>query len=364
MSHIPVWKRGAIVHTYLGLRSMIKAASVNGVSKSTAHLWVNRFLETGDVLEKKSTGRKHAISTRASAHARALLLTGNYSAKQVAAELFATGKTERVLHDTTITRNAKQLSKDMGAPIRAVRGKPQRELEEATIQKRLEFCRSHLDQDWGCVMFTDRKRFLFKYVGSRLTRVTWVERGKRRGAMWVNHAQGLNIYLGLTPNGLTNVKFVTGTSNMTFHYTTKKNQKARSITTAEYKDVLQETLLPEGERLFAKFPSWKLQQDNDPCHHKGAMLALETWNADKQHVPVSLLDGWPPNSGDLSPIENVWGMLVCEVDAQVLHTLDDYKAAVLLAIQNFPQSKIDQLYKSMSDRMKQCIELKGKKTNY
>jgi hypothetical protein len=352
------------VQSYLALKSITKAASKNGVHKRTAYLWVNRFLETGDVEEKKSTGRKRAMSANASAHARALLLTGNYSAKQVAVELYATGKSAGVLDDTTICRHAKQVSKDMGAPIRAVRGMPQRELDEATIKKRLDFCLAHLHQDWGCVMFTDRKRFLFKYVGSRLARVTWAERGKRRTAMWVNHPQGLNIYLGLTPYGLTRVHFVTGTSKMTFHYMTKKDQHARSITTAEYKDVLLETLLPDGNTLFAKLPEWKIQQDNDPCHHKGANQALETWNVGDTHVPVSLLDGWPPHSGDLSPIENVWGMLECEVDAMVLHTLDDYKAAVLLAIQNFPQSRIDQLYMSMSNRMEQCIELQGRKTKY
>ena len=57
-------------------------------------------------------------------------------------------------------------------------------------------------------------------------------------------------------------------------------------------------------------------------------------------------------------------MLECEVDAHVLHTLDEYKAAVLLAVERFPQSKIDGLYNNMHDRMQQCIEVKGDKTRY
>ncbi len=363
MSHVPLWVRGALVHSYLTHGNISKAASEIGVSKPTATHWISTFLETGDVEEKKSTGRKRSISDRATARARELLLTGNYSAKQVAAELHATGKLPRIVDDTTICRNVKELSKSMGAPMRAVRGMPQRELDKVTMKKRLDFCRAHLNQDWHCVMFSDRKRFLFKYVGSRLTRVTWVERGKKRRAKSVNHAQGLNIYLGLTPHGLTAVHFVTGTSKMSFGYM-RGTHPAKSITTAEYKDVLTHTLLPGGEGVFEKMPAWKFQQDNDPCHKRGAQEALESWNVGHSHVPVSLLDGWPPHSGDLNPMENVWGIIECEVDAMVLFTLDDYKAAVLMAIDNFSQEKITQLYNSMSDRMADCIKLKGDKTKY
>ena len=304
------------------------------------------------------------MGSTASAHARALLLTGDYSAATVAAELHTTGQTSKVVDDTTICRNSKRASKELGAlPIHAVRGMPQRELDRATKEKREDFCRAHMNHDWSSVMFTDRKRFLFKYVGSRLTRVTWVERGQHRRARCVNHAQGLNIYLGLTPHGLTDVHFVTGTSKMASHYMRGK-QPARSITTVEYKDVLSQTLLPAGDRLFAQLPSWTFQQDNDPCHKKGGMEAVAAWNDSHPHHTVSLLDGWPPHSGDLSPIENVWGMLECEVDAMVLHTLDEYKAAVLMAIKNFSKSIINELYNSMHDRMQLCIQQKGDKTKY
>ena len=351
------------MESYLRYHDISKAARENHVSWPIAKLWIDRFLETGDVVGKTSTGRKRLMDDDASAHARACLLSGNYSAKQVAEELHSSGETPRVLNDTTICRNAKQLSKEMGLPIHASRGAPQRELDKATMKKREEFCRAHVDQDWAHVMFTDRKRFLFKYVGSRLTRVSWVERGKRRRARCVNHAQGLNVYLGLTPHGLTSVHFVTGTSKMTSQYM-RGSHPARSITTAEYKDVLTHTLLPEGARLFGRSASWQIQQDNDPCHKRGGKEALAEWNAAHPHHTVSLLDGWPPHSGDLSPIENVWGMLQCEVDAKVLHTLDEYKAAVLMAVKSFPQSLIYELYRSMGDRMQQCMKLKGDKTKY
>ena len=360
---MPVWKRGAIVASYLRYKDINKAAAENNVSRARAKYWIDRFLETGDVLEKKSTGRKRSMDDDASAHARECLLSGDYSAEQVAEELHDSGETSRVLDETTICRNAKRLSKEMGSPIRASRGVPQRELDKVTMKKREDFCSAHVNQDWSHVMFTDRKRFLFKYVGSRMTRVTWVERGQQRRAKCVNHAQGLNIYLGLTPHGLTSVHFVTGTSKMPSTYMRGKHP-AKSITTGEYMDVLTHTMLPDGARMFGPTTCWTIQQDNDPCHKRGGKDALAAWNAEHPHHTVSLLDGWPPHSGDLSPIENVWGMLECEVDAQVLHTLDEYKAAVLLAVERFPQSKIDGLYNSMHDRMKQCMDLKGDKIRY
>lgn len=352
------------MQSYNKHKNIAQAAKDNGVDESTAALWVDRFLTTGDVIEKKSPGRKRSMSTPVCAHARSLLLSGSYTASQVARQLEESGQTAGPLNETTICRNAKRYSRLIGKPIRAVRGKPQQELSMETMRKRLEFCQSHVNFDWSTVMFTDRKRFLHKYRGSHLSRVTWAEQGERRKARSVNHAQCVNVYLGLTPQGLTPLHFVTGTSKHSSKYMRGK-KPARSITISEYEDVLVNTLLPAGEILFPEsMPSFILQQDNDPCHKKGSDQGCETWNAEGHIHTVNILQGYPPSSPDFNIIENVWGMLQCEMDAHVYNDIDEYKAGLVQACKDFPHEKIVALYESMPNRMQQGIKKKGGRTKY
>ena len=75
---------------------------------------------------------------------------------------------------------------------------------------------------------------------------------------------------------------------------------------SEYQEVLQITLLVEGQRLFTSRgdSTWVLQQHNDPAH----MVAdgvVKKWNA-SHAFSISVLNNWPPNSPHLNPIENVW----------------------------------------------------------
>ena len=75
-----------------------------------------------------------------------------------------------------------------------------------------------------------------------------------------------------------------------------------------YKDVVQKTLLPEGKKLFSANgqSAWIFQQDNDPTHRGGHKWAKE-W-MERSGCNIKTLE-WPPNSPDISPIENIWGIV-------------------------------------------------------
>ena len=38
---------------------------------------------------------------------------------------------------------------------------------------------------------------------------------------------------------------------------------------------------------------------------------------------------WPPNSPDLSPIENVWGIIQARLDKRQFKNFEDYKSGLL-----------------------------------
>ena len=110
--------------------------------------------------------------------------------------------------------------------------------------------------------------------------------------------------------------------------------------------------------------NWVLQQDNDPTHKKPADAEIAAWNAAHPTSPVALLPVWPPNSPDLSPIENVWGIVQRQVDALGCKSFKEFEAAVIDKLHYFDKQVLARLYKSMSKRIRLCIAANGDKTKY
>ena len=67
---------------------------------------------------------------------------------------------------------------------------------------------------------------------------------------------------------------VAGTTKHKSEHKTQHGKPARSITKFEYREVLQNTLLHEGTKLFKKacISEWFMQQDNDSCHNVASQI--------------------------------------------------------------------------------------------
>jgi hypothetical protein len=91
---------------------------------------------------------------------------------------------------------------------------------------------------------------------------------------------------------------------------------------------------------------------------------LQKWNATNPTCAVTLLPEWPPNSPDLSPIENLWGYVQAKVDAVGCKDFQEFKQTVVQTLANTPQSVLVNLLNSMKSRVSDCIQLGGGKTKY
>lgn len=297
-----------------------------------------------------------------------LLLDGEAGgAKAVARNLHATGHTSKVVARQTVVRAARRVLKKSGKKLRALRGEPDKEPTAKTRTQRLEFCKANRTRGWDSVMFTDRKKFNFSHPGVKVHPVTWVVEGSkrsRRAAATVNHPQGVNVYAGICRYGVTRFHVVAGTSGHRTAYSNKKGQVARNITASEYEAVVKTTFLPEGTRMFSNSgqSTWILQQDNDPAHHAAGPV-VQQWNAEHASS-VSILEGWPANSPDLNPIENLWGHLQRKMDAKGCATFSEYREALETEARLVPPSYCSKLVRSMPKRMAECIELEGGKTRH
>jgi hypothetical protein len=162
------------------------------------------------------------------------------------------------------------------------------------------------------------------------------------------------------------VHIVAGTSKHKSTYQNEKGNTSRNITKKEMVDVLLQTLVPEGRRIFSAqgVSSFKLLLDNDPCHKNGAANALQRWHKLHPGVVVKVVANYPPHSPDLNPIENVWSWVQRKVQEKACANFDEFKAEVLKTFKELPKKMIDNLYGSMVKRMAAVVENGGQKTKY
>lgn len=343
------------------------------MNRKTVDLWVKRHNETKSVAAMSGQGRKKSMDDAATTKALELLLSNKVAGGvAVAEELQKQGLTSgsKPLHRTTVIRHAKRLAKALGEPIRVVRGRPKKLLSPDTISKRLAFCKANsglpLRTFWHTTMFTDRSKIYWRYPGQKVNRTAWVREGEHYSVPSPNNPLSVNIYSGITPYGVTKPHVVAGTSKHTTKYKNKKGQPAKNITSQEYEDVLSETLLPEGKRIFSAkgISAWKIQMDNDPTHKAATKRALTKWNQDNPCNPITLLPDWPPNSPDLNIIENVWSWLQAKVDAKGCKTFQEFQQFVLTTVQQVPMSTLKKLYDSIQARIEECVQREGRRTGY
>jgi len=358
-------QKWALIQTLKRTGNITATARRHGVTRRTVQLWRQRYEATFNVHKHKPGGGRTVMSAAAASRAVELLCSNAHAgAAGVAKELHSQGITSKVLHRTTVLRRAKQAAKAAGTPIRVVRGRPAKRLNNATKAKRLAFSLANKSRSWTHVLFTDRKKFLFKYPGASVTPQQWLKQGFVADAYAVNHAQTVNVYAGISRFGVTDCHIVAGTSKHKSLYTNKQGKPAKNITSHEYEAVLTSTLLPGGRKIFSTqgVGSWVLQQDNDPTHRVAAAV-VQQWNG-KQASSVNILADWPPSSPDLSLIENVWAIVQAKVDAEGCKTFEEFKQAVLFHMKHIPKSTFINLYDSMPKRVAEVIASGGDKIKY
>ena len=359
MASITVDIRYKLVHLAKALGSVRKAAYDCGVSLVTAYRWVKRYRETGACDSRPKPGRPRLLSGIACMEAQRLFLDEEGIADTVATALVTKGLAPHKVAKHTAIRAALSVG-----PMVPLTGSPHLILSEANMRKRVAFAQQHLNTNWDSYLFTDSKKFQHKHPGVKVSRTQWVRPGEQREAPKVSNVRQVHVYAGICKYGVTFSMEVTGTSGRKPLYFKPNGEKHTGVSLLEYREVLKQCLLPEGGRLFGShgIRHWHLQQDGCPAHNSAAATVKE-WNGAK-HADVSLLTGWPGNSPDLNPIENVWSYIDWQVQRRGEGTFEAFKAAVREELANIPKRMLHNLVKSMGKRMKLVIEKGGQRIKY
>ena len=97
-----------------------------------------------------------------------------------------------------------------------------------------------------------------------------------------------------------------------------------------------------------------LVQDGARAH---ASSLVHTFPKEKR----SVIQGWPPRSPDLNPIENLWALLARKVSDCGPTGEADLTTYIKKVWDDNPQTEIDKLVLSFKRRAAQCIKSSGRK---
>lgn len=74
---------------------------------------------------------------------------------------------------------------------------------------------------------------------------------------------------------------------------------------------------------------------------------------------IKVLEGWPPRSPDLNPIENLWAMCAQKVAKRMPTCDEELKKFMLEEWEAIPQATVDKYVLSFEQRLKECIRVGG-----
>ena len=345
--------RWAVVHAYeRGFTRYRQIAAETGTTPTFAARWLRRWQKTGNVKALRSRGRPKRLTSQQLAWAVQFAEQNEvYSSNTVAAALQQQFSIQ--VSRATVNRALSSL----GLQYRYLATAPL--LTEANKAARLQFAQANARRAWKGVMFTDSKYFYTHPVKKGRGVKVWHKPSPSKVQRLPKHATGIHVYMGVTCFGVTRLIFVTGTAGQTSKFVDKKGKALKGVGGQEYVEEVLPVLLEDGQRLFSHHAHWSehwtFQQDGAPAHRVAAV-------AEKVNSVVSgrLLLHWPPNSPDLSWIENVWAWMEQQLRRQpVCNNVQELKAAVQAIKDRIPASMLNNCVSGMAARLQKVIELNG-----
>lgn len=206
-------------------------------------------------------------------------------------------------------------------------------LTDKQKEKRLAFCKKYLkiassDTFWRKIVFSDET----KRGTSDMDRTCWVPPGGER--LQTEHVKWdckIHVWGYIGTDGCRHIQLCPG----------------HTVTAENYLDLLKKTV---GKRKWKK--TRVFQQDNAPAH---SAKVVKNW----LQKNVEFIDDWPPNSPDLSPIENVWGRMWPDAMKKRPKTEADLWRAVEEVFDGYPEIYFENLVMSFRKRLVLCLEREG-----
>ena len=340
---------------YHGCKSMQKCVAENlQTSRQLVSRWVEREKLGEGVQDRPRSGAPRKLSEHAVQRARSLLSAGkpDSTLRKVAKKLVTEGLCSLEVSKNTVRTAVRSGSN--GLRSRHVSSIPM--LTEEQMKKRVAFAKENRNRAWTKVMFTDSKYFYLHPLSGRRGPKRWVLAGTKPTRPSTKFPSKVHVYAGVSYYGKTELRFATGTTGLKSEF----SKTRRGVGAAEYQSILSDTLLPQAKQLFGRhsISDWIFQQDGAPAH---------TAHATQEFIKargIQVLSAWPPNSPDLSWIENIWAWMEQELRKHQFSTLGELKTVLKQVWSDMPLQILQANCLSTRDRLIRCIEKEGCHTGY
>jgi len=327
--------------------SMRDVAKKMGISNHAAARWWTRFQQTGQVDAKARQPFKPSLAPATVAAIKEVASKAEpRSSTRIAA---AVGQAEGVRLSGRSVRRCL-----VNAGFKYCQPKKMLKLTAKQIATRQQWCKKNKRTAWGGVMFTDSKIFLREPAAGAYS---WQQKGKRSGRPVPSWSDKLHVYGGVTKFGRTKLYFVTGTSRQKSTFINPTTGKPYAgVCGKEFMGVASQ-LAADAKKLFmpTRFDSsWTFQMDNARCHTTAEVRAV------LNECSPKVMEFWPPNSPDLSWIENVWGWMQREiVKLPQARDLETFKAQLQQVWDSISVDMLENYVAGMPRRVQECLAAAG-----
>ena len=204
------------------------------------------------------------------------------------------------------------------------------------IETRLHFCTAHCDDDWEDTLFTDESRFA---TSPDSPVMWWIKKGDAVYSTTVKFPFSIMVWGGIIGDRKTELI-----------------KCPKTLNAKTYVEMLDTHGIPTFMQ--QNGPRAIFQQDGARCH---TARTTKRWFEEKN---IRLLEGWPANSPDLSPIEQIWAItkvfIIRSYGMKSPLRNDQLEGAVFDAYRSIEPRTIAILTRSVKFRVQLCIAREGK----
>ena len=306
--------------------SISKTSKKLKLSLSTVKHWIKIFSETGDVLEKKSGGRRRKTTHNEDKEIIEMVQNDRELRLKDVSETMK--KRGIDVSTETIRRRLLEAKLKFTSPL----SKPS--ISKVQKKNRFKFAKQNRNRNWKYVLFTDETTIK---LCSRPKKI-WKKRGEKIYIRSQKHYPKIHVWGCFSSFGFGRIVLF-----------------QENLTANKLIDIYKRGLLP-SIAIF-KNHNWTLVEDNDPKH---TSKVANLW---REKLSIHRLD-WPSNSPDLNPIENVWALLKKRVAELEPSNLTQLQKNIKLVWKNLAPNLAQSLTRSMSDRINQVIDREGDSIDY
>lgn len=232
--------------------------------------------------------------------------------------------------------------------MRRVRPKHKPELKPPHIAARKHFAELYITWNiqWDCIVFSDEKKFnVYGNDGSVRLWPREAEIGTEAQNLPSKcYPESVTVWASFSSRGLGKLYIVPdGVRQNAYKYT----------------EILKECLIPTIRKQFGGNKRIvTFQQDNASCHKA---QKVQKWLADN-HIETLW---WPPQSCDMNPIENLWGIIVAKLRYKSFANRKELEQCILdVWNHEIPDAVLTELTTSMPKRVAEMNKNKGGHTHY